>query len=87
VIFRFVLTLHLSQGDVIPSTGKRQDAFLYRTITEGEETLEIQVPIWVWEGGDGAGGYQIIHGDNIGKTPMHFERRHSLFQLIHTNRL
>jgi len=54
---------------VIPSNGATKIVKLYRTIAVHEETVQIRVPIKVWEDGDGVDGFPITHDDNKGKIP------------------
>jgi len=52
---------------MIPSTGTTKTVHLHRTIAADEETLELTVPIYVLDDGNGADDYPLRHISNSGK--------------------
>ncbi|KAF2187999.1 hypothetical protein K469DRAFT_748795 [Zopfia rhizophila CBS 207.26] len=56
----------LKTDQMIPSTGLTKTIHLHCTITANEEILELAVPIYVMDGGNGADDYPISHPSNKG---------------------
>lgn len=51
---------------MIPSTGYTDTTHMHRTITADEEVLELTMPIYVYDDGNGADDYPLTHPSNMG---------------------
>jgi hypothetical protein len=52
---------------MIPSTGLKKVVALHRTIKSDEKVLELTIPIWVMDEGNGTDSYPLSHSSNKGK--------------------
>jgi len=55
---------------MVPSTGIKETVDLHRTILANEENLELTVPIYVLDDGNGTNDYPLSHHTNQGKTSL-----------------
>jgi hypothetical protein len=53
---------------MVPSTGITKTVHLHRTIAANEENLELTVPIYVLDDGNGTSDYPLSHPTNQGKA-------------------
>ncbi|KFY78637.1 hypothetical protein V498_09066 [Pseudogymnoascus sp. VKM F-4517 (FW-2822)] len=56
----------LKAEQMIPSTGYTDTTHMHRTITADEEFLELTMPIYVYDDGNGADDYPLTHPNNMG---------------------
>ena len=60
--------LTMIQDQMIPSSGLPKVVALHRTITSDEKVLELTIPIWVMDEGNGVDDFPLSHSCNKGKT-------------------
>jgi hypothetical protein len=53
---------------MIPSSGLPKVVALHRTITSDEKVLELTIPIWVMDEGNGVDDFPLSHSCNKGKS-------------------